>query len=1080
MRICSEKNPLVKDPSSLKMNSGLTAGEVNALILLDEIFHYILNRYFQNDNPGSRENALEHVVQQIGNKKEEVLFHSFNNDFRKIAAADSVHYPDMDDLILLWLTNQNPAVHIRTDLFDDSVLVKNSDYSRAIAEIYRFFSSTKGFGPNTINILDFLLLPMKNSPDSLEAQLLFIQQHWAAYIGNLLTKLLRALDFLKEERKAHFPPGPGPSSILTYDGDFDGGGFSDDTDWMPNVVMIAKSTFVWMDQLSRKYKRSIRYLNEIPDEELNTLSGWGINTLWLIGLWERSNASKRIKNLCGNPEAESSAYSLKAYEIAEEIGGWGALKNLKDRCTSRGIRLASDMVPNHTGLDSDWIMSAPDRFIQLPHPPFPGYTFNGPNLSNNPEVGIFLEDHYYDKTDAAVVFKYIHFPTNRTRYIYHGNDGTSMPWNDTAQLDYLQKEVREAVIETILHVARNFPVIRFDAAMTLAKKHVQRLWFPAPGSGGDIPSRSSHGLTADEFNRAMPKEFWREVVDRVAEEVPDTLLLAEAFWMMEGFFVKNLGMHRVYNSAFMNMLKQEENQKYRESIKNTLLFDSQILKRFVNFMNNPDEDTAVQQFGKGDKYFGICTMMVAMPGLPMFGHGQIEGFREKYGMEYRKAYLDETPDEAFIERHRRDIFPLLKKRYLFSEVENFSLYDLNSPDGSINENVFIWSNKHREEYMLAAYNNSPYEASGFIRKSVPKKEAGDEGVITVKNLASALDLPRGGQYYLYFTEMHTQLTYIRKVSALHSDGLFIKLYPYETHLYLTMNTVLDEDGSWKAVEESLNGQGVGNIIRYKRQLLFKPLHTLISIFFTNERIDTLSELVTKSHPLKKRFCNNMKADFEVLCHELSNLVSMDTNRQNRIIKIFTENFTKISQLLKGNKTYWKKYIARGMSIMPEAPSLLMTWLVFSPLKVLFPSNDSSRQPLFLSEVVEYTEDMGGLDLCKGAIQNNSFSPSDFDEIAQLFKIVISFVPPVNSNPRVLLNEFINFPLIKDYLKINSWEGRIFFKREAFQTVTWWVYFLSCMREGKMTKQINRNLKAWIESEEKSNCEITKLLEQCKI
>ena len=40
-------------------------------------------------------------------------------------------------------------------------------------------------------------------------------------------------------------------------------------------------------------------------------------------------------------------------------------------------------------------------------------------------------------------------------------------------------DVREAVIQTILHVARQFPIIRFDAAMTLAKKHYQRLWFPA-------------------------------------------------------------------------------------------------------------------------------------------------------------------------------------------------------------------------------------------------------------------------------------------------------------------------------------------------------------------------------------------------------------------------------------------------------------------------------------------------------------------------------------------------------------------------------------------------------------------------
>ena len=184
----------------------------------------------------------------------------------------------------------------------------------------------------------------------------------------------------------------------------------------------------------------------------------------------------------------------------------------------------------------------------------------------------------------------------------------------------------------ILHVARRSPIIRFDAAMTLTKKHYQRLWFPEPGSGGDIPSRAEHGMTRGELDAAMPVEFWREVVDRVARDAPDTLLLAEAFWLLEGYFVRSLGMHRVYNSAFMNMLRDEKNAEYRQLIKSTLEFDPQILKRYVNFMSNPDERTAVDQFGRDDKYFGVATLMVTLPGLPMFGHGQVEGFAEKYGL----------------------------------------------------------------------------------------------------------------------------------------------------------------------------------------------------------------------------------------------------------------------------------------------------------------------------------------------------------------------------------------------------------------------------------------------------------------
>ena len=253
----------------------------------------------------------------------------------------------------------------------------------------------------------------------------------------------------------------------------------------------------------------------------------GFTGLWLIGLWSRSNASKRIKQLCGNPAAAASAYSLYDYNIAENIGGWDALSNLRTRLWQRGIRLASDMVPNHTGMDSEWIVNRPDLFVQRRDLPSSSYTFNGENLSWDPNVGVWLEDHYYTHSACSVVFKSVDFRNGDTRYIYHGNDGTGMPWNDTAQIDFLNPEAREAVMQDILHVARNFPIIRFDAAMVLAKKSIRRLWYPEPGHGGDIYSRSESALTSAEFEARIPNEFWREVVDRVAKEVPDTLLLAE-------------------------------------------------------------------------------------------------------------------------------------------------------------------------------------------------------------------------------------------------------------------------------------------------------------------------------------------------------------------------------------------------------------------------------------------------------------------------------------------------------------------------------------------------------------------------
>ena len=222
---------------------------------------------------------------------------------------------------------------------------------------------------------------------------------------------------------------------------------SPDSNWMPSVVLLAKNSYVWLDQLSKKYQRSITRLDQIPDRELDTLARWGFTGLWLIGLWERSPASRRIKRLCGNPDAVASAYSLYDYTIAADLGGEEALQDLRERAWLRGIRLASDMVPNHVGLYSKWVIEHPDWFVTLDHSPFPSYSFDGPDLSQDERVGIYIEDQYYRRTDAAVVFKRLDRRTGSKTYVYHGNDGTNMPWNDTAQLNYLNPEVREAVIQ---------------------------------------------------------------------------------------------------------------------------------------------------------------------------------------------------------------------------------------------------------------------------------------------------------------------------------------------------------------------------------------------------------------------------------------------------------------------------------------------------------------------------------------------------------------------------------------------------------------------------------------------------------
>ncbi len=658
-------------------------------------------------------------------------------------------------------------------------------------------------------LLEFLGEPLAAAPENLEQQLLFLRHNWQQLLpSSLLESIDSAITLHQEEQRRQQQFTPPPAAEPGFSSDEITANFTPDRRWMPLTVLLAKAVFVWLCQLSDTYQREIKRLDQIPDEELDQLRDFGFSGLWLIGIWQRSAASRQIKHLQGKSSVSASAYAIHDYRIADELGGEVALENLKQRCLQRGIQLACDVVTNHTGIDSQWVRQHPDWFIQTSEPPYPGYRFTGNDLSQDDDLCIQIEDGYYDQSEAAVVFCRRDLRSGEVRYIYHGNDGTHLPWNDTAQLDFLLPQVREAMIGVILNAARKFGIIRFDAAMTLAKKHFQRLWYPLPGKGEGVPSRSVKSMSNVEFNRHFPVEFWREVVDRIKTEQPDTLLIAEAFWLMEGYFVRTLGMHRVYNSAFMNMLKNEENRRYRKTLREILAFEPAILQRFVNFMSNPDEETALEQFGNSDKYFCVATLLCTMPGLPLFAHGQLEGLREKYGMEYIRPDWQEKPDQRLLDDHWRLIAPLLRQRRLFSDADNFQLYNFVSDQG-VEEDVFVFSNAHADQQVLVLCNNSPTPVRGKIENALPRPQGN-------LPLAEALCLPSNGENdYILCHSLNTNHSLLLTAAEINS-GPEIQLSAYAQLVFTNFEPVAG-DKRWQQLYRQLAGQSCPAI--YERYLL---------------------------------------------------------------------------------------------------------------------------------------------------------------------------------------------------------------------------------------------------------------------
>jgi len=1057
----NQKKDLVNYPEM-----AIRIGEFNGMALIYEIKKYLLDLYREETkDPSLNRELFDYLKEKIGDIKLNKAIYSLIEEFppekiyrgkinidqflkEKIDGVEN-EIQFVEEFLDLWLGNINPSFSPYNELFDDGLLEKRTVYREIINETKEFFNSKSKFGPNNQNLIEMLNEPTLRHPNSIREQLEYIHEHWGEKLGKYLFRILVAIDIIREEEMLR-GLGPGKSKAYEYD-IMELENYTRDKEWMPKVVMIAKNVYVWMDQLSKKYQRSIIKLYEIPNEELDQLKEWGFTGLWLIGLWERSQASKTIKRWCGNPEAEASAYSTYDYIIAHDLGGYESYKNLRDRAMVRGIRLACDMVPNHTGIVSKWIIEHPDWYISLNYPPFPSYSYSGENLSGDPNKGIFLEDKYFSRTDAAVTFKHVDFRTGEEKYIYHGNDGTSFPWNDTAQLNFLNPEVREAVIQTILHVSKMFPIIRFDAAMTLTRKHFQRLWFPEPGTGGAIPSRAEQGVSKEEFYKAMPKEFWREVVDRINKENPDTLLLAEAFWLLEGFFVRTLGMHRVYNSAFMNMLRDEDNAMYRLVLKNTLQFDPEILKRFVNFMSNPDEETAIKQFADGDKYFGVCLMMITMPGLPMFSHGQIEGYHEKYGMEYRRAYWEEEINLGLLEHHKEILFPIMKKRYLYANANNFLLYDFWTGN-VVNEDVFAYSNRVNNECALIIYHNKYAEVSGFIKNSVGfAQKVNDNKEIIQKTLAEGLRLPIEG--YCIFKDNLTGLEYIRRNKELHDHGLYIELHAYQKFLFMDFQIVQDNEFfHYAQLHDLLGGKGVYNINETLHEIIYQPLHdkfrkivntpnfkNLLNPQKTEQVIEAISDKLNSFLNEVKNYSSSKEDITKVKKEIIEKLKAISSLEQNLKQLKTNQEFTSIYEKLIPNSEFeW---------------GILLSWLSIHQLgRVVSDKNyelqsrswfDEWRLSKFIKKILEElsikeeekTQD--GISIIKLMITLQNWSASNKYTEKNLYSIFQSF---------------FSEPEVQQYLNVNRYHNLLWFSAESFDTFVRWMFLIAVIDRLAQSKE----------------------------
>ncbi|MBK9207398.1 MAG: hypothetical protein IPL71_03455 [Anaerolineales bacterium] len=258
----------------------VSATDLYALSLLDEAYH-ILFKHFYSRYTGVMGRAMGLLQSSLGSKYDLTLS-KFTEEFPPLSVfrgettagvylstkapvsviSDAVCAQPIEEMLLVNNSNNNPALNRYKDLFDESVM-KGSAYKEFLQSLLTFYSRQPGFGSGEAGLgetlTELLQAPIKASPDSLEGQLRFIIEKWGYLLGETFSiHVLRGLDYLREDiiRTGHGPidsqkaethvPTFGGHEYAEYER------YSMDKEWMPRLVLLAKNTYVWLAQLSKK------------------------------------------------------------------------------------------------------------------------------------------------------------------------------------------------------------------------------------------------------------------------------------------------------------------------------------------------------------------------------------------------------------------------------------------------------------------------------------------------------------------------------------------------------------------------------------------------------------------------------------------------------------------------------------------------------------------------------------------------------------------------------------------------------------------------------------------------------------
>jgi hypothetical protein len=427
-------------------------------------------------------------------------------------------------------------------------------------------------------------------------------------------------------------------------------------------------------------------------------------------------------------------------------------------------------------------------------------------------------------------------------------------------------------------------------------------------------------------------------------------------------------------------------------------------------------------------------------------------------------------------------------RHLFAEVDNFFLYDFNDSHGGINENVFVWSNRQGDIKAIAAFNNSYHSCHGSFNQACPvnrKNPAGDR-FMESGSLSAGLDLRNQENWFTIFREQRSNLWFIRENSTLHHHGMELMLSAYQTQVFLDFYQVEDNDGSYRQLLNHLSGAGVPDIQRLRKELIAAPAREPFSLLISPERIRRLTDSLCGESSCIPELLEESIEDYRRFLQGCRTIGYGSDEGVKAALEEYKERMLTLEELaqlgniedkpLPGNGA---GYYLRGLTIMQEAPVLLFSRALLSPLQFLLePVPGESRVEHFiLSDTAGMVRELLLPDLFDDALRSAGVPDDLLYEPEHLIPLLVRLNSWIkleyDGSPAEALKRILSIPEAASFCGINEHAGVRWYKGETLQQLLWWLFVLAMPDTSETAYSIARQ---WSIAESGSDYRLDRLFE----